>query len=473
MFSFSPINDIFEKEVRKRKLEKLQHVRVNSSTFEALTLLVNYQLLNNAYTEQKIPKELKEDICKYTVKNKEEIRTAYAAFIPVEQKTVWPRSQTQRAVIEDLPTTIEIKLPNEGIIYLWTFYTKAAQHDGDALWTHISFDNRDRTHVEKFLELLEQMRATIYARERYIQVCGGTNIKIKDEHSWDDLILPPHIIRSVKDDLEFWIKMESQYKEKRIPYRRGYLFEGPPGNGKTAVSRVILSSYDFTGFMFNFSNSRLDDSDLVGAFEEATNSAPSVFLLEDIDRVFDKSRFCNISLEGLFNCLDGISVNDGVVVIATANYPEMLDKAIRQRPGRFDVPVHFDNPDADQRNRFFTRMFGGSISDDVLSRITSQTSGMSMAFLKSVYETSGVHAFKRSNNGKLIINDVDAIAGLEMSLKYYRQMEIGEDRAAGFTSDSNKTRPYNETARVQEEGPPYVSVTSNNGGASFSTTPTR
>ena len=110
-------------------------------------------------------------------------------------------------------------------------------------------------------------------------------------------------------DLEFWIKSEDLYKKNKLIYKRAYLMCGPPGNGKTATARVILSMYDFTGYMFNFTNKGLDDSDLINMFEEAKCHAPALILLEDLDKSFDKTHFCNVSLEGLLNCLDGISTN--------------------------------------------------------------------------------------------------------------------------------------------------------------------
>jgi SpoVK/Ycf46/Vps4 family AAA+-type ATPase len=387
-----------------------------------------------------VSEELKKELSEYKLTNKLDVVKASMILHRVDKKTVWPRTQRSEAYVEYAPTNVEIELPNKDKAYLWVIYKKAHNNSGDDMWAFLSFEEKNRKLIENFVTLVDRMRVESHVKNRTIRVYGGANIKIRGSYTWDDLILTDHIIRSVKDDLEFWMRMEQHYKDKKIPYRRGYIFEGPPGNGKTATARVIMSMYDFTGFMFNFSNQRLDDSDLMEAFSQAASEAPSIFILEDIDRVFDKTHFCNITLECLFNCLDGISVNEGLVVVATANHPETLDKAIRQRPGRFDVPVRFDNPDYDQRLRFFDRMFGNALSAPVFTHLVEATEDMSMAFLKLVYETAGVNAFKRISNGEFEIIDKDAIAGLELSLKYYKQMSVGDDRQAGFKTDATNKR---------------------------------
>ena len=84
-------------------------------------------------------------------------------------------------------------------------------------------------------------------------------------------------------------------------------------------------------------------------FRSLLRIAPSLIVLEDIDRAFPQvpSQLAptKVSLSHLLNCLDGLGTQEGVVVVATANDPTTLDPAILQRPGRFDRVVEFPAPD--------------------------------------------------------------------------------------------------------------------------------
>jgi SpoVK/Ycf46/Vps4 family AAA+-type ATPase len=87
----------------------------------------------------------------------------------------------------------------------------------------------------------------------------------------------------------------------------------------------------------------MDDNLLQKFFREAADDAPALVILEDIDRLFFGTREekPNVSLQQLLNCLDGVGTQEGMVVVATANHPEVLDTAILRRPGRFDRVIEF------------------------------------------------------------------------------------------------------------------------------------
>jgi transitional endoplasmic reticulum ATPase len=99
---------------------------------------------------------------------------------------------------------------------------------------------------------------------------------------------------------------------------------------------------------------------LAHMFENAALHAPSLVILEDLDRCFPtegkRTQERMISFQTLLNCLDGVGSQDGVIVVATANDPTCLDAAILKRPGRFDRVVQFRNPEADLRREYYRRL---------------------------------------------------------------------------------------------------------------------
>ncbi|KKK55046.1 hypothetical protein LCGC14_3078500, partial [marine sediment metagenome] len=104
------------------------------------------------------------------------------------------------------------------------------------------------------------------------------------------------------------------------------------------------------------------------------------------------------------------------------------------RPGRFDVPVRFSNPKYEQRRDFLRRLLGSEdqhrVDYRIIQSVASGCKGMSMAFIKLVYETAAARAFKRQEG--ITVSDDDLLKGFEQAKGYYTQMETPEDRDAGF-----------------------------------------
>jgi len=431
-------------EIKKRKLVTgYAHIILTSRIQQGIMYLLNHRYKDDFEPTKKVDKKLLDALSKFSLRMPPEYRITLPESVEAHATLIWPRVNREKICTIYDPRNIEITMPSENDSaksFLWCVFLPARRNEGDVGYFVLSYPEYDRDNAEKFLTLVNRLFSEVKAGEKVIQIYGGSDIRLRGEHHWDDLVLTEEIKHSVKNDLEFWIASEKQFQKKHIPYRRGYLFEGPPGNGKTAVARTILSTYNFAAFGFNFSNHNLADNDLQVAFENAANAAPSVFLLEDIDRLFtDRMPYSHVTKEGLFNCLDGVATYSGVIVIATANHPEVLDVAIRHRPGRFDVPVRFSNPEYEQRLAFLQKLLGDpsehSVADVVVASVADLCKGMSMAFMKLVYETAAAKMFK--DGGNLIITSDALVRGFEQTQKYYKQMETIVDRKAGFTQRQN------------------------------------
>jgi ATPase family associated with various cellular activities (AAA) len=231
----------------------------------------------------------------------------------------------------------------------------------------------------------------------------------RDKHairplSWDDLVLDPTITRMIREDFEGFFAREDWFRHLNIPFRRGYLLYGPPGNGKTSVIKTMLSRPGMRGYTMNFFSMNVDDDDLQHLFERAAAAAPSIVIMEDLDRSFPKNQAAasrsRVSLQRLLNCLDGVGTQDGVLVVATANHPAALDPAILRRPGRFDRVVLFPDPDEDLRLRYL-RKLNCPVPDSELHPIVERTRGFSFARLREVYILAGQSAFERGGTLEL------------------------------------------------------------------------
>ncbi|KAF3479550.1 mitochondrial chaperone BCS1 [Arthroderma uncinatum] len=191
------------------------------------------------------------------------------------------------------------------------------------------------------------------------------------------------------------------YANRGIPYRRGYLFHGPPGTGKTSLSFAIAGVFGLDIYCISLLEPSLTEEDLGLLF----NSLPRrcVVLLEDIDTAglarttadedlstettdttnettdsvipnlktavqqpanrAKKGKRANadeepkgISLSGLLNAIDGVASHEGRVLVMTTNHPDKLDDALI-RPGRVDMMVEFTLANREQIREIFIRMY--------------------------------------------------------------------------------------------------------------------
>jgi ATPase family associated with various cellular activities (AAA) len=143
-----------------------------------------------------------------------------------------------------------------------------------------------RAGVEGFIALLKALTTT--DGKARLQV-GCEEAQILGKCDWDQLVLDPSIISLLKIDFESFFQREDWFRDMRLPYRRGYLLHGPPGNGKTTAIRAMLTSRGLTAYTLRLFDEDVDDEDLEHVFRRAAQEAPSVFLLEDIDRGFPRS----------------------------------------------------------------------------------------------------------------------------------------------------------------------------------------
>ena len=298
----------------------------------------------------------------------------------------------------------------------------------------------NRAEVAPALGLLSTMLAKPPKR---ITVIGGKDIHLRSQDAgWESLVLDDSIKELVQKDFECFLTREAWFRKSHLPFRRGYLFYGPPGNGKTSAIRAMLSNAPISAFGIDFSNTELSNEDLSGLFETAEHKVPSIVIFEDLDRVYNgqgESEFqTRITLQHLLNCLDGLGSTDGTIVVATANHPKRLDPAILRRPGRFDRVVPFHTPSLPLRQEYFQRVAATICDDKAIRMGAEQSDGFSFAQLREAYILAGQIAFQRGDGD---ICSKDLIVGIE-GVKNAMNSANGwpGDRDAGFAAITSSAK---------------------------------
>jgi len=315
-----------------------------------------------------------------------------------------------RSTWNDCPVAVQLQGLTRPVVVL---RTPNSSMDSCPGWTETAVLSKE--DVPAFMKLMEA--ASSAQREAVIHFHGAGFIS-RRAGSWDDVVMGPEGETLLRNDFEsFWERRE-WFQRQRLPYRRGYLLHGPAGNGKSSAIRAMLSRKGLSAHSIHLHLPDISDSDLLHMFKAAGDAAPSVIILEDIDRGFapraemDDSAPQQVHLQTLLNCLDGIATCDGVVVVATANNPEVLDTAILRRPGRFDRVVEFPNPAADLRQKYLAGKLCTLAFDDMQACV-NQTAGFSFAQLQESYILAGQFAYDedRDVSGNDLLRAVEMLKG--------------------------------------------------------------
>ena len=204
----------------------------------------------------------------------------------------------------------------------------------------------------------------------------------------------------------------------RIPH--GILLVGPPGTGKTLLARACageadvqflsISGSDFVEMYVGVGASRVRD-----LFDQAKKIAPAIIFIDEIDAV-GRKRGSGLggghdekeqTLNQLLVEMDGFSKNEGVIVLAATNRPDILDPALL-RPGRFDRQIHVGRPDVKGREEILKVHARGKRLDDSVSlkTIARATSGFTGADLSNLLNEAAIMA-AREDRPVLNMNDLN------------------------------------------------------------------
>jgi SpoVK/Ycf46/Vps4 family AAA+-type ATPase len=224
--------------------------------------------------------------------------------------------------------------------------------------------------------------------------------------NWADVILPVGMVEDIRSNIQSFLLAKKEYRSLDLPYRRGFLFTGAPGGGKTMMVKVIAAQARASVYILPL-KAKMDDYDVNRAFSRASENGPAILILEDLDRLCDNK---DVSVSYLLNLLDGMSTRKGVIVIATTNAPEKLDAALLHRPSRFDRVWHFPLPSFDERLRLLRKKALKRFSESALVAAASGTQGFTMAYVQEVV----VNAFLKIVTERRVARDADLAASVEV-----------------------------------------------------------
>jgi len=178
------------------------------------------------------------------------------------------------------------------------------------------------------------------------------------KRSLDSVFLPEGEIDALVKDIKDFRSSPDEYDKIGIPWHRGYMLHGAPGNGKSSLTLAMANELKMNIFTLNLSGVT-GDRQLTNLINDVNDD--SILLIEDIDvfsttvsRSIEKER---PTLAGLLNAMDGVGTPRGLVTFITTNHVESLDPALI-RPGRVDYKMELLAPNAYQIRSMYQFVFG-------------------------------------------------------------------------------------------------------------------
>jgi AAA+ superfamily predicted ATPase len=209
--------------------------------------------------------------------------------------------------------------------------------------------------------------------------------------TFDNLVMAQGVKDEIASDAARFFSSRERYARYGVPWKRGILFAGPPGNGKTHAVKAIVNQATVPCVYvrsFDLPHHPFPGAGIAMVFERARRIAPCIIVLEDLDSlVRDDNRAY------FLNELDGFEQNDGMLVLATTNHPERIDAAIVDRPSRFDRKYAFGLPDEEQRREYVELWNAGleadlRLSPEEIAAVAERTDAFSYAYLKELFVSS-------------------------------------------------------------------------------------
>ncbi len=253
------------------------------------------------------------------------------------------------------------------------------------------------------------------------------------------------IVEFLKDPQKF------QRLGGKIP--KGALLVGPPGTGKTLTARAVageanvpfftISGSDFVEMFVGVGASRVRDM-----FEQGKKNAPCIIFIDEIDAV-GRHRGAGLgggndereqTLNQLLVEMDGFEANEGVIIIAATNRPDVLDPALL-RPGRFDRQIMIPNPDVNGREKILrVHMKKVPLASNVDARVVARgTPGFSGADLANLVNEAALLAARRNKR----------VVGMEEFEDAKDKVMMGvERRSLAMTDEEKKLTAYHEAGHA-------------------------
>ena len=237
------------------------------------------------------------------------------------------------------------------------------------------------------------------AKLRDVNMATATfhEVIVTGKYTWDNYYFPKPIRDMFDLEVFGFVKNTEKYNSKGI-MKRGIMMFGPPGTGKTTIGHIICNYAPDTTVIWItpdlIAENNAGKHAIKLLYTLADYVSPCVIVLEDLD-LFSEDRDSqsgNLPLGSLMNILDGVNSVENAVTVATTNRIELIEKALSNRPGRFDRKIEVPPLEEHLRRQMFTdRLTGFVLEEGVIDYIVKNTDNWTGAEAQEMVNSFNLH----------------------------------------------------------------------------------
>ncbi|KAJ7953049.1 Aaa-atpase [Quillaja saponaria] len=283
---------------------------------------------------------------------------------PSTQRLRVSKTQRQKNITVTIHKDEEINDKFDNFLLKWRFLCTESEHRQERRSFELTFHKKFKEQVlESYLPYVLLRAKEIKESDKVVKIYNRARPYYSDEEgqgdwgsinlehpsTFDTLAMDPDLKKTIKDDLDRFVRRRDFYKKVGKAWKRGYLLYGPPGTGKSSLIAAMANYLKFDIYDLELS-SIYSDSELRWILLSTANR--SILVIEDIDcsvemqdrenqNQHDPDSHTKLTLSSLLNFIDGLwsSCGDERIIVFTTNHKEKLDPALL-RPGRMDVHIN-------------------------------------------------------------------------------------------------------------------------------------
>lgn len=245
--------------------------------------------------------------------------------------------------------------------------------------------------------------------EDYEGLVSGVKVHELKHVEREEVILPQKTLDLLDRNIIDFVQQRPELKKRGMNLKKGLLFFGPPGTGKTHTVHYLTRAMPNTTTL-------VITSEQIGLLSRYMTLArllqPSLVIIEDADliaRQRNRMDTCEeVLLNKLLNEMDGLQADAEIVFVLTTNRPEALEEALTARPGRIDQAIEFPLPDESSRRKLAQLYVGNQqIDEAAIQSIVAKTEHTSAAFIKELMRRATQYAIVRGLDQHICSADIE------------------------------------------------------------------
>ena len=316
----------------------------------------------------------------------------------------------------------ELRLDGVPLVFL---QRAAARHYGREQYT-IELLSPDAAATDAFLRLLRDRMSEVsslrgqvisFAVDPFEYHAPGEDLRFLSRPTVgaDQVVLPDGVLERITRHVVGIGERRDALRSAGQHLKRGVLLYGPPGTGKTHLVRHLLTATPGTTAVLLAGNTL---PALGVAAKLAAAAQPAMIVLEDCDLIAEsRGGDSGGALFEMLEAMDGLAGDADVTFLLTTNRVDLLERALVERPGRVDLAVEIERPDAEGRRRLFDLYAGdlltnGAVSQDTARLVAERTEGVTASFTKELIRRGVVDALGEDRT----VTDADIVAALDEML---------------------------------------------------------